>query len=195
MPRFSEREKERIRERLLGEGERLFTANGLRKTTIDDLTEAVHIAKASFYTFYDSKESLYLDIVQRHQARIFSELETVLERNRSLPGRQRVRQVFTAMYGLMGQYPILAQIDEETMELITRKVPRERLTAFAGQNVDAVGVLERYGISFACSRETASLAFLAVYRGWTGLQGQRASVQAEVADILLGSVIDRIVAD
>ena len=52
MPRFSENEKERISNKLLTEGERLFTIHGIKKVTIDDLTEAVGIAKASFYTFY-----------------------------------------------------------------------------------------------------------------------------------------------
>lgn len=47
MPRFSEREKERIRSKLYAEGERLFTAHGIKKVTIDDLAEAAGIAKAS----------------------------------------------------------------------------------------------------------------------------------------------------
>jgi len=75
MPRFGETEKENIRQNLLAEGERLFLAHGLKKVTIDDLIEAVNIAKATFYSFYESKEYLYMDIVQGIQEKIFMSLK------------------------------------------------------------------------------------------------------------------------
>lgn len=195
MPRFSEHERERIRGRLLAEGERLFTAHGIKRVTIDELAGAANIAKASFYTFYDSKEALYLDIAQTIQLQIFKELETVLESSAGTPNRERVRQVFAAMQGLMFRYPILTQIDSATVELIARKVPQERLNGFAVQNLDATRVLMEHGIRFSCGAQTASAAFQALYHGWIGLQGQPPKVQAAVADLLLNGVIRQIVID
>lgn len=64
-PGFTEQERERITERLLDTGRRLFTTQGLRKTTLDELVGPAGIAKSSFYLFFDSKESLYLELLIR----------------------------------------------------------------------------------------------------------------------------------
>lgn len=195
MPRFSENEKEQIKERMFTEGERLFVTYGIKKVTIDDIVSAVNIAKATFYTFYDSKESLFLDIAQNVQLKIFRELDTLLDRNGDLTNKQRVRQVFNTMYGLMQQFPILTQIDKRTAELISRKVPKERLSMFAEQNLDAVLILDRHGIKFKCTPAAASCAFQALYQAWLSLQDKEKEIQETVSDILLNGVIEQIVED
>ncbi len=64
MPRaFTEVEKEKIRERLFAAGRSCFTRYGLKKTTIDDLVKPAGIAKSSYYLFFESKESLYVELL------------------------------------------------------------------------------------------------------------------------------------
>jgi len=64
MPKpFSAAQKETIREKLMEAGRTCFLRFGLKKTTIEDLVKPAGIAKASFYLFFDSKESLYLEIL------------------------------------------------------------------------------------------------------------------------------------
>jgi AcrR family transcriptional regulator len=64
MPRaFTEQEKTRIQDRLLDAGHSCFARYGLRKTTIEDLVKSAGIAKSSFYLFFDSKESLYAELL------------------------------------------------------------------------------------------------------------------------------------
>ena len=70
MKGFSDAERERIRERLLAEGRDLFERYGLRKTTIADLTGPVGIAASTFYQFFDSKEALYLEILEAEGQRL-----------------------------------------------------------------------------------------------------------------------------
>lgn len=193
MPRFNENEKEKINNKLLKEGERLFTAHGIKKVTIDDLVEAVGIAKASFYTFYESKEYLYLDIVQSIQQTIFTELNNLLDSNTNLPSNERVLQVFNAMNKLMLQYPILSYIDTSTIELIARKVSKERLSAFYEQNFDAAESLYQHGIRFSCDIQTVSYAFQAIYHSFMYLRDKGESIQSSVTDILLHGVISQIV--
>ncbi|MFD1644455.1 TetR/AcrR family transcriptional regulator [Haloarchaeobius litoreus] len=62
---FSDAERERIREGLVAEGRELFSRYGLSKTTLADLTDPVGIATSTFYQFFDSKEALYLEILER----------------------------------------------------------------------------------------------------------------------------------
>ena len=193
MPRFSDTEKENIQQRLLVEGERLFAAYGIKKVTIDDLVEAVNIAKATFYTFYESKEYLYMDIVQGIQKKIIDELDTFLDHNNVLSAKERVRQVFTKMTQLMIQYPILSRIDSSTIGLISRKVSQGRLAVYLQQNFDAAQSLSNHGVTFSCDIKTASYTFQTLYHSWIYLQDNGADDPEAVITILLNGVIDQIV--
>lgn len=64
MGRFSDDEHARIRRQLRETGRELFARYGLGKTTIADLTEPAGIANSTFYRYYDSKEALYVDILE-----------------------------------------------------------------------------------------------------------------------------------
>ena len=193
MPRFRAAEKENIRQKLLLEGERLFVAHGLKKVTIDDLIGAASIAKATFYTFYESKEYLYMDIVQGIQKSIFLELETLLGRNAEIPGRERVKQVFGVMAQLMARYPILSQIDPTTVDLIARKVSKERLMSFVQQNMDAAQSLHDHGVRFVCEVRIASMIFQALYRCFINMQEENPKEQAIAMDLMLNGILDKIV--
>ncbi len=195
MPRFSETVRAQIKAKLLLEGERLFTLHGIRKVTIDELAAAAMIAKPTFYTFYDGKESLFLEIAQGIRAKITAELDALLQANVALPGRERVRQVFAAMYAQLSHYPFLTRIDEDTAALIARRVPKERLAAFTGQTLDAARMLARHGIALRCPPEIAGHAFFALYRAWLSLNELDGDTRAEVAELLLDGALDRIVRD
>ncbi|MCG8349931.1 MAG: TetR/AcrR family transcriptional regulator [Chloroflexales bacterium] len=60
---FTDAEKQELRDRLLSIGREHFTTFGLKKTSLEDLTRAVGIAKSSFYLFFASKEALYWELM------------------------------------------------------------------------------------------------------------------------------------
>ncbi len=64
MAGFTDAERERIREQLVESGRDRFARYGLDKTTIADLVEPAGIAPSTFYQFFDSKERLYLEILE-----------------------------------------------------------------------------------------------------------------------------------
>lgn len=64
MPQFSPSEKEQLRQSLIQAGKQLFTTQGLKKTSLEQLTQAAGIAKSTFYSFFDSKEALYLELLE-----------------------------------------------------------------------------------------------------------------------------------
>jgi AcrR family transcriptional regulator len=66
MPGFTDEKREQIRETLHETGRELFAQYGLRKTTIAELTEPAGIATGTFYQFYDSKEELYIEILEAY---------------------------------------------------------------------------------------------------------------------------------
>jgi len=64
MSGFSDEKRAYIRSELLETGRELFARYGLKKTTISDLTDPVGIANGTFYQFFDSKEALYLELLE-----------------------------------------------------------------------------------------------------------------------------------
>lgn len=192
MPRYSKAEKEAVAQKLLQEGQRLFAAHGLKKVTIDDLAEASGMAKATFYTFYENKEYLFLDIVQGIQQKIFADVTILLENNVRLPARERVKQVFATMAGLATHYPVLSQINSQTLELLARRVSGERLAEYTRQNVDAARSLHEHGITFTCSVETASFTFQALYQSWLFLCENSGGRQDEVMELMLDGILHRL---
>ncbi|GCA99804.1 TetR/AcrR family transcriptional regulator [Mycobacterium sp. SMC-18] len=78
---FTSDEKARIAGTLVDTAEQLFAAQGLKKTSLDELVRPAGIAKGSFYAFFDSKESLYLEVMLRRAPRMGARLREVLGRS------------------------------------------------------------------------------------------------------------------
>ena len=57
---FTDYETEQLRKALLKETRHCAVTLGMKKTSVDQLTKAVGIAKGSFYKFYESKEMALL---------------------------------------------------------------------------------------------------------------------------------------
>jgi AcrR family transcriptional regulator len=147
MPRgFTQTERERIRDRLFEEGERLFAARGVRRTTVDEIARAAGIAKGSFYRFARSKEEFFFDLLEHAEAEIRREIEEALARtDGGSPGpeqtgteqmsaerRARIRVVLDRAAGVMYERPLFRMLtDPEELAYLARAVPPERLARHA----------------------------------------------------------------
>jgi len=67
---FTEDEKALLRQRLLEIGRNLFITQGLKRTSIEEITQPLGIAKSSFYLFFSSKEDLYLELLLQERAHL-----------------------------------------------------------------------------------------------------------------------------
>mgnify|MGYP006292830981 CR=1 FL=1 len=64
MPRhFEEEDREAIRTELLKQGTELFSRYGYKKTNVDEVVRLAGVSKGSFYSFFDSKEDFFVDIL------------------------------------------------------------------------------------------------------------------------------------
>lgn len=190
MPKFGERETDRIRKCLIERGEQLFLAHGLKKVTVDELAREAGIAKATFYRFFPGKEDLFLEIAMIRRKEIFCALETVLKR----PGsdREKVYSVFYVMSELMSRYPILSTIDSEIEEAVRRRASQERLESFQKQGLDAVGAMIENGIRFRYPQSVVTAAFEALYQAWIGMQDKPLEVKKQAINLLLDGLLDRL---
>ncbi len=129
MPKaFSEKEKEVIRQQLREKSKRLFEQHGLRKTSVDEITAAVGISKGAFYQFYESKEELFLELMEQMETQLReSVLEYALQPKEN--AHQHMRRILTSFLVSYDAYPLLKNFDESDFDYLQRKLPAERLQA------------------------------------------------------------------
>ncbi|HMQ35062.1 MAG TPA: TetR/AcrR family transcriptional regulator [Chloroflexaceae bacterium] len=146
MPRpFSAGEREAIRAALLERGRRLFAAQGLRKTSVEELTAAAGISKGAFYHFFASKEELFFELLEAHEARYKADLLEAIARA-DLPPRARMLALLERSLALLRSEPLFTRLGRAEYELLLRRLPPERVTAhLAGDDAFA----ERFAAAWA----------------------------------------------
>jgi AcrR family transcriptional regulator len=127
MPKaFSQQEKELIGKRLLDQGYKQFAAYGVKKTNIEEIASAAGISKGAFYSFYESKEALFMDVIEQVERRVRLEILAVVE----LPGptpRARLLTILKKAFTLFKELPILQFLTGSDYDLLFRRMPEERL--------------------------------------------------------------------
>lgn len=96
MPKgFSEEEKITITHKLLAECKKNWQIYGYKKTSIDVLCQNAGISKGAFYIFFDSKESLFYQVITQTQAQLYELVEQHLSENPSKYGiAKALKEVF-----------------------------------------------------------------------------------------------------
>ena len=197
MPRgFSEREKERIRGRLLEQGGAFFTTYGIRKTNMEDLTRAVGISKGAFYLFYASKEELFYEVLSRWEDEYHDGLIGVAVRPGVTPRRQVVDFLREA-FSVWKTHPLFTRFDPEEYEHLLRKLPEDKVEANLRKDEVFVGrLLDRWrdhGVEIDCDVDfflglMRALFFVALHEEDVGRDAYPA-----VIEFFIGSIAQRVV--
>ncbi|MBB6550538.1 TetR/AcrR family transcriptional regulator [Nonomuraea rubra] len=138
-PAFSAAEKTRITRLLLDNGLRLFTTQGLRKTSLEDLVAGTGIAKSTFYVFFDSKEALYLELMLAQMAEVKSRvIDGALRKEPDT--RAGLRAFLHATLAELDGNPLYGRLmtHPEEMEAVVRKLDPERVTSAPDNPVTAL---------------------------------------------------------
>ena len=134
---FSEQEKEAIRAQMREKGKKLFEKQGIRKTSVDELAQAAGISKGAFYLFYESKEELFMEILEGletdFRSRIF---DFSISRRRD--ARRRLAKLFKDVLLTWDEYPLLKNFDMAEYEYLARKISPERVRAHARRDEEFV---------------------------------------------------------
>ena len=167
MPRaFSEREKEIIRSRLLQEGQKVFAAYGLKKTNIEDLTRATGISKGAFYLFYDSKEALFMDVVELTEADFRRNVLACFEMQAESP-RQLFKMVLLNAFTSWKTSPILQVITRGEYDQLLLKVPPDIIKEHMQSDLDFIDKMvetaRSKGINITASVEKISGLMYALF--------------------------------
>jgi len=159
---FTEREKEIIRNDLIAKGRELFGSYGLKKTSIEDLTKAVGIAQGSFYTFFSSKEELYLEVMDREGEAIKQKL--LKEDDIKELTREKFKSFFKKVLDIVNDNPIIRQMFlEEEVDTLIRKIPPEKMKEYNKRFMrDFLPIIEKWQAEGAIIRECKPEAIIAL---------------------------------
>lgn len=152
MPKaFSEHERTLIRERLMAQGHAQFSAHGLRKTSVEELATAAGISKAAFYLFFESKEALFMDVVERaEESYRKGVLNALVEQPADLPPRARFVAALRTAFTLYKTIPILQVFNRSDYEVLARRIPLEKIQEHTNSDrqfmLDLIATCQVHGI-------------------------------------------------
>src|SRR4029077_7557358 len=124
-----------VREALLDSGGRLIHERGYNATGVKDIVDSAGVPKGSFYSYFDSKEALLVEVVQRYWDDVATRHGALLDDTSTAP-LARIATFFTALADdhELRNYSLGCLLGSMTLEMSTISAPaRDALTAiFAG---------------------------------------------------------------
>lgn len=125
---FTERQNESIRSDLIREARRCGVTIGMRKTSVEQLTEAVGISKGSFYKFFDSKELLFFVVLEDIHTECFAAARKSLMENVHLAAADRAAAAILAACRWLSETQAFVFIENDA-EFLLHRLPEEVKTA------------------------------------------------------------------
>ena len=121
---FTDKEKELIKNKLIEGCEEAWAKYGYKKTSIDHICRAVGISKGGFYIFYDSKEDLFCDVLDKLQEKLIVFCKERLTVNST---KEDFANVFKQIYREYDQGNWLVNFSSPDYLALINRIPAERL--------------------------------------------------------------------
>ena len=117
---FADYETEQLRKALLKEARRCAVTLGMKKTSVDQLTRSVGIAKGSFYKFYESKEMLFFAVLENIHSELYEVADRVLSEDGGLPPSQNAAKAILAVCKRLSETGDMVFIENDARLLLQR---------------------------------------------------------------------------
>ena len=134
MPKvYSVEERERIRKALRREAGRCLQLYGVRRTTVDELVKRTDIPKGTFYLFYESKETLFFDLISTFADEVENEYLSMLQ---EIDENHIVTSLTEVFYTLLMKFykeGLFRFLDGSELELVLRRLPSEAMADVKGR--------------------------------------------------------------
>ena len=125
---FTEDQNETIRRDLIREARRCGVTIGMKKTSVEQLTRAVGIAKGSFYKFFPSKELLLFAVLEDIHTACFAAAQASLRETSALSHADRAAKAILAACRWLSETQALVFVENDA-EFLLRRLPDEVKTA------------------------------------------------------------------
>lgn len=139
---FTEQKNEMIRKDLLDEALHCAVTIGMRKTSVEQLTEAAGIAKGSFYKFFPSKEMLFFAVLENIHTETYAVAEKALQESTGLPPTERATKIILKVCKYLSDTKAMTFIENDA-EYLLRRIPADvKATHYHDDEVHIRQILE-----------------------------------------------------
>ena len=125
---FTDEQNEQIRKDLIREARRCGITIGMRKTSVEQLTNSVGISKGSFYKFFDSKELLFFAVLEDIHTECFAAAQKSLQENTALLPTDRAAAAILAACRWLSRTKAFVFIENDA-DFLLHRLPEEVKTA------------------------------------------------------------------
>lgn len=122
-PVFPLKQRQQIHTELLKTGIQLICEKGVRKLTIDEVTQRVQIGKGTFYHFFTSKELFVYEAIMFSKEAVLKKINEAVGKYGALD-RQAVDELLSH-FSLLGQNNIISSLSMEDEIWLSKKLPPE----------------------------------------------------------------------
>lgn len=142
---YSEEDRDRIRSALVNTGLELMAAQGIQRTTVEQIYKKVGISRTFFYSFFPTKEDLIVDALYLQQPKLIEYIRKLMA-DPSLSWRDAVsRFLYSCCYGEKNGIAILTIEDQQ---LLFKRLSKDGCQVFREKQACLFGkILELFGIS------------------------------------------------
>ena len=123
---FNPRERDNIKEDLIAAAQKYAASAGMKHASVAVLAKEAGISKGAFYSFYESKEHLFLDMFERMHLDMYGSAERLFKENSALPAKERAAMAVRGMYRVFARYGLMTFMQEDLPSLL-RKLPESVL--------------------------------------------------------------------
>lgn len=129
---FTPEERQAISDRMVATARAWLPVIGLKKLSIDALVDDAGISKGAFYSFFDSKEALYAEVLAREAPGVVERVVGHLG-DRASPPRVAFERFLRSLMAEYDRNAVLKRLIEhpEELEAVRRRIGKDRLAAKA----------------------------------------------------------------
>ena len=198
MPKaFTEQEKEVIRAQMREKAAKLFEKQGLKKTSLDQIVEAAGISKGAFYLFYESKEEMFMEILEGLETDFRRRILDFTIHPKSNT-RRLLAKLFKNVLLTWEEYPLLKNFSRTEYEYLARKLPPQRIRAHASRDNEFVDEflkkIKRQGVAVKASPRVVSNLMKSLF--FVGLHREDLGTDAYVESMeILSDLVARYIVE
>ena len=153
---FTEEQNETIRRDLIREARCCGVTVGMRKTSVEQLTEAVGISKGSFYKFFDSKELLFFAVLEDIHTECFAAAQKSLQENAAIDPASRTAAAILAACRWLSETKAFVFIENDAEFLLHRLPEDVKNVHYHDDETHIRLLLEKYDLVPRCGTSLAS---------------------------------------
>lgn len=143
---FTDYESEQLKKALLKEARHSAVTLGMKKTSVDQLTKAVDIAKGSFYKFFESKEMLFLAVLEDIHSELYAVADKALSENCCIAKAERAAKALIAVCERLEDTGDMTFIENDAKLLLTRLPEEVKRDHYHDDETHVRQLLEKYDL-------------------------------------------------